>query len=589
MEKNEALFRYTIERFLGLNSDNSNQLSLKPGESSFMKNFRITDNFALKKRNGYRLLHDFNLPVRSILLSDINGNELFMALGNQIIKTELPFNGTVTTVGSVDDSENCFFMQFHRKIYLWGGGKIQVYDSDTQKFSDIEPYIPLVAINCDPLTGAGTPFEGVNMITRTMRKRFLIDRAQTGMRLDGGKKFEKVDWLKFNGEILDKKVYDFDIYRTFVYVDDDILPMDTKSEIEVQYTIKESQETIDNYNKIAKLSHYMFYGGENDTKIFLWGNPDYPDTRFWSGTADGLSSATFFPEDSFTRIGDGSKICDIIRQYDRQLIFCEKAAYLSYIEAKTDQLGRNYFSFPVRTISDTKGSAICGQSKLVGNLPVTLMRDGLYKWISTTQRDERNTVKFSNRIDDLLRKEDISQAKMYDCEFSCELYIYFPNGNVYIYNYNSDVFYFYDNIFAFDFCTDSSGNIYFCSNDGKLYMFDDIPDDDGKAIDCQWQSGYLDMNYEGLKNLYHVGIAYQPALHTAFDIGYICDSDTQWQSSSANIPLSGRSETAHIGKNLKHRMRTKRFNHIKFQIKNQLPNTKTHLYRISLHGRYTNT
>ena len=165
MIEKEALFYYPIERFTGLNVPNSDQTALKVGESPYMKNFTVTDTYSIKKRDGCVLLHDFELNTRAVFADMGEKERLFIAVGTDIFTCPLPFDEQkLKKVGSVADSDNCFFISFGLKIYLWGGGTIQVYDEEKESFSEIEPYIPLVAVSCDT-TGAGTPFEGVNMLT----------------------------------------------------------------------------------------------------------------------------------------------------------------------------------------------------------------------------------------------------------------------------------------------------------------------------------------------------------------------------------------------------------------------------------------
>lgn len=582
MSKKEALFSYPIEKFLGLNVTKSNQSRLRNGESSYMKNFCITDTYALKKRDGLRLVHDVAGKVRTAFMSD---ERVYVVVGNSIYTSAVPFD-SFENVGSVDDSDNCFFVKFGGNLYLWGGGKIQVY-SDDGKFKDIEPYRPLIAVSCVSYSGDGTPFEDINMLTSKMRKQYSPQGAGDRTYILGVPGVKQVDYVKYRGETVPKAYYIAS--KTGIKMDIDFSVSQGINTIEIGFTLEESDAIKENYSKVVNCRYNMFYGGENDTKIFLWGNPDYPDSRIWSDTVDGISSVTYFPESNYTRVGDGSKICDIVRQYDRQLIFCQNSAYLSYIENCTDALGRSYFSFPIRTVSDTKGSAVSGQSKLIGNIPITLMNDGLYKWVSTSQRDERNTVKISSRIDAALQKEDVSAAKMYDFEYKSELYIYFPNGRVYVYAYDKDVFYLYDNIFAHTFFSDSTGKLYFFDGDGKLYMFDDVPDDNGAPIECEWHSAYIDMGLSGAKNLYSVDVTYYPYKDTLFNIYWCADNDSDNFKSAVILPIGENNDSDGnvTVRSFKHRMRTKRFRHIKLIISDNSAKNRVHLHCIRLNGKYT--
>ncbi len=587
MVQKESTFSYPIERFLGLNINTNDRTSLKKGESSYMKNFEITDSYTLKKRSGYRQLYDFGDKTRAVFTTVLDSECIFVVAGNSVFKADMPFNGhSVKNVGSVADSGNCFFMRFGGQVYLWGGGKIQVYDTDTEKFTDITPYRPLIALSCSAETGVGTPFEGVNMLTAQIRRQYVINDTTHSFKIFE-ESLKSVDFVKHNGNTVPDRRYWIDNETNHVRFYSDYPSFKQGEIIEIGYTLNDSDALKENLGKIVNCRYSMFYGGENDTKVFLWGNPDYPDTRFWSEAQDGIPSAVYFPENNFTRIGDGEQIRDIVRQYDRQLIFCDNSAYLSYIETRTDEVGRNYFSFPVRTISDTKGSHVSAQSKLINNSPVTLCRDGLYEWASTLQRDERNTVKLSSRIDEALQKEDIENAKMFDYDYKNELYIYFPSGRVYVYRYKTDVFYMYDNIFAHTFFTLGDTRLYFSDAHGKVFVFDQNGYDGESPTQCEWHSGFTDIGYYGYKNLYNVGITYNPQENTSFDIGWTTDSDADIYMTKVDIPDSKAASDGRAAKFKKHRMRTKRFRYIKLVVKDSSQNGPIHIHRITLNGRYT--
>ena len=596
MDKKETLFSFPVNRFLGLNTQ-SGSASLETGQSPYMKNFRIGDGYSLIKRDGYISLHDFGEKIRAVLTVHRDTDILFIAAGQKIYTVPLPFDGErLREAGSIGQSDNCFFMEYFGNVYLWGGGKVQKYDSETMTFSDAEPYRPLIAVSCGVHDYSGTPFEEVNMLGGAVKKQFSTPS-------DGYRTFnlhrlpcKSVDYVKIGTRTLESSLYSATPDNNSILISSEVdVPAGTNI-VEIGYTLDNVSE---NYEKIVNCTHFMFYGGENDTKVFLWGNPEFPDGRFHSAIVDGEPSAVYFPESSFTRIGDGRRINDIIRQYDRQIIFCDGSAYVSYIEEKVDALGRKGFSFPVRTLSDTKGSVPIGQAKLIDNVPVTLAYDGLYKWPSTSQRDERNTLNISERINNELAKEDIKSAKIFDCEREGELYIYFPNGRVYVYAYRKDVFFMYEGIFAHTFFCGSDGTLYFAGNDGRIYMFGGFTSDDGQPIECVWHSNYMDMGYFGKKNLYSIAVMYRQHNNTAFDINWVSDNDTDTCYTSPCVIKSRVLDftapsfnffsfrTAHAVKNIKHRMRTKRFRYLKIIFKNNSRNNRIHIHRFCLSGKNT--
>ncbi|MBQ9940158.1 MAG: hypothetical protein IJO74_01305 [Clostridia bacterium] len=593
----ESLFSFSTDKFLGINTD-SNITRLKPGESPYMKNFRVNDNMSLVKRSGYKLLHKFNFDVKACFLAKLETECIFILVEPLVYMCPLPFDvNTMQYIGSVGThNTRYFFMQYMGKVYLFGNGKIRYYDTEAQSLKEVEPYRPLIAASCGPYDLSGTVVEDINILTGKVRKQFSPPSPGENKYVVNDSPCQSIDYVKYMGEIVHPSKYYVADDNASLLFDNSMAIQAGINTIEIGYTLKDMEE---NSKKITDCRYCMFYGGENDTKIFLWGNPDYPDFRFHSQAADGILGADYFPENNYTKIGDGSEICDIIRQYDRQIIFCQNAAYLSYIEEKTDGLGRNYFSFPVRTISDNKGSCVPGQSKLIDNIPVTLMPDGIYKWISTSQRDERNTVNISSRINSLLTREDIKSAKIFDYEHNGELFIYFPNGRVYVYNYRNDIYYMYDNIFAHTFCSDIMGNLYFCDMTGGLYIFNDSPSDNGQPIDCEWQSGFYDMGYPGRKNLYNASVSVTPRSNTEFMLSWSSDNDADTVKPSRkirygaldfgdmNFDMLGFNSPGEI-KNIKIRMRTKRFNYLKLNLKTNSAYSRTNIHRIVLNGKNTN-
>jgi hypothetical protein len=76
-----------ISNFLGINEGNDGNLGLKLGEASNMLNFRVTKNYKLKQREGYRTICNFNS-------NKINGmtyyhGKMIVASGGNIYEMEV--------------------------------------------------------------------------------------------------------------------------------------------------------------------------------------------------------------------------------------------------------------------------------------------------------------------------------------------------------------------------------------------------------------------------------------------------------------------------------------------------------------------
>ena len=86
----------SIERFLGLNEDTTGDTQLEVGESPNMTNFRLSENYKLKKREGYVELFSTQgaYRTRGMWYGDLNGTEEFLFNLNQKIFREESISGT---------------------------------------------------------------------------------------------------------------------------------------------------------------------------------------------------------------------------------------------------------------------------------------------------------------------------------------------------------------------------------------------------------------------------------------------------------------------------------------------------------------
>ena len=131
-----------------------------------------------------------------------------------------------------------------------------------------------------------------------------------------------------------------------------------------------------------------------------------------------------------------------------------------------------------------------------------------------------------------------------------------------------------------------------------MFVFCDTAQDDGRSIECEWQSGYLDMDYEGRKNMYGVSLVYYPHPDTHFTLQWcgddegssiLCDVCPNVTSEIADLANTAPDAFCHTGslKSVRKRMRTKRFRHMKLIIKDSGAQSRVHIYRLTINGRYT--
>ena len=66
-------------------------------------------------------------------------------------------------------------------------------------------------------------------------------------------------------------------------------------------------------DRIKKCTFNTLFGGNNDTRVFVSGNPDYPN-QIWRS---GLFDPTYFPENGYYKVGsDRERVMGFAKQYD---------------------------------------------------------------------------------------------------------------------------------------------------------------------------------------------------------------------------------------------------------------------------------
>ncbi len=485
-------FALKLERFEGLrcSSDKTEELSL--GESPEMINFKITKGFKLARREGYKKLFQAEEMIRGIYCAR-NGSEIryLAVIGNRLYSSSEGFANISPLEGEVPGEERVTFFSFCGDVYLLTG--CGIFKIEGEKVNAIKPYIPLLMISTPP-DGSGVIYEEVNLLTRKVRQKFSPD-GESMFFYPILNNIKGIDWVKKDGVEVKTTQYTWDDNRcAFSFVGAPEAGVDT---LEIQYEI----DGEDPASRILGCRFASAFGGASDTRAFLYGNRESAGIRYHSGIVEGKPDFTYFPETAFSLVGTGDAITSIVRHYDRQLIFTESGAYYSYLEYMTGVKDHIVAAFPVLPLNEERGCAPFGQALLVENTPVTLTENGLFSWVSTNIRDERNAKLLSDPIDLLLQKERAEEAVLFNCKKNSELYICIGT-HAYVYNYLLKRFYYYilPNIRGF---SETEEGVFFYTENGIFSMGGDT--DDGERIRAEWKSRELFFSSkEKLKKLFDV-------------------------------------------------------------------------------------
>lgn len=197
-----------------------------------------------------------------------------------------------------------------------------------------------------------------------------------------------------------------------------------QAEIEITYqTTYNDKATI-----INKCDIFSVFGGGNDTRVFLAGNPDLRNKDWQSGLYD----PTYFPDTGYTEIGsDDTAIMGYVKQYDTQMIIKEgdagsSSAFLRVFNIDED----GNVTFPVEQGAVGIGaiSKYCFSS--MQGEPLFLSKQGVIGVSGSNVDNQRLLQDRSTLVNTKLTNEsELENAK--GIVFNDKYYI-FIQGNVYL-------------------------------------------------------------------------------------------------------------------------------------------------------------
>jgi hypothetical protein len=226
-------------------------------------------------------------------------------------------------------------------------------------------------------------------------------------------------------------------------------------------------------------------------------------------------------------------------------------------------------------LNDSIGNKPYGQGKLIQNNPMTF-DTGVYEWISTTVRDERNANYISERIQSELEAIDLSTIITHDYKKQGELWIVSAK-TVYVYNYRRNVWYKFTLADTPKCFWEIDGDLFFGTSAGNIMMFsDEALTDNGTKIADLLETGDIDFGQNWKRkflNFAYIGL--QPEGRSKANIGWVTDYATSSDVETieynnldfGNIDFSSFSFTADYSpKPFRIKSKAKKFTYLKLVI-----------------------
>lgn len=391
------------------------------------------------------------------------------------------------------------------KMYLMDGNKYRVVaEADgvytVANVEDGEVFVPTTTIAADP-SGGGTPFEAVNMLTGKRINSFFSNGTSKDYFLDT-QNIDAVTKVVVNGE--EKDDYTVDLAAGKVSLS--AAPADSKG---VDNVVIHFTANVEGYaDRVNKCTIFAFFGFNNDNRIFISGNPEYPNWDWQSG----LDDPTYFPDTGYTKVGsDTSAIMGYLKQYNSLTIVKADNEQDAEVFLRTAQMEDDgTVIFPIQQGIKGVGAISKYAFASLRDDPLFLAREGVFAIASTSVQLERTVQDRSYFVNPVLTTEaGLSEAV---AAVWNGYYILCVNGRAYVadsrkrtaqsgtgasysesgsYVQYSYEWYYWQNIPA-RVIREFEGELYFGTADGYICKFNtDIStmakyNDDGAPILARW-------------------------------------------------------------------------------------------------------
>jgi len=520
-----------------------------------MDNFYITNDNKLRKIHGYKSFYDFEHPIRGMYSTNLGGIEYLLVATNgklyYFLQSELdadweniavdddleddvepePVYGVEPTlIGTINDRETTFFT-FDKKVYILCG-KYMSWDGTTLR--EVEGYTPLVFINTPP-AGGGVIYDEINMLTGKKHQTFNGDGTSTVYHLAqnyaiSGRNLTSVDKVLVNGTQMTVSTdYTVDLVNGTVTFT--TAPAQGMDNVDIYWTLEDGDRSI-----IEGMRYGTVFGGDLDTRVFLYGNSQMPNRTYFSGIADDganvMPSVEYFPATAQVDVGPSNfALTDLTRQYDRLLATTNRpeAYYMTIstevldVKLADNSTAKRYVpSVATFPLNEIHGNVAPGQGQLIDNYPVTIDKNALILWKATNVRDEKNMEDISQKIRYDLNNLDLKLMKTLDHQSENQLW--FGHGNrIYIYNYYNKTYSRIRITDDLDVMADLGNNVYMGLTDGRVVKWgDEFSTFDGDTIYAHWEMNFDDFDAAYLrKTMSRMWVLMQPQASSSAEISYI--------------------------------------------------------------------
>jgi len=399
---------------------------------------------------------------------------------------------------------------FNDKFYFITGTEYLYYDgTNPVALVTTAAYVPTVYMGRTP-TGGGTITEAYNLL-RDSWKDSISGTAGTTEYFLSLTDVDSVDYVWLSG-VLKTVATDYTVDLTLGKVTFGVAPGAGTNNVVIQAT----KAGIKDATIITKCTFHAIYGGQNDTRVFFSGNPDYKNFRFQSDLMD----CTYFPDDGDQEIPESSTqaVTGMGKMGNYLITLTEHQRFWTDVtESGTTVV------FTINPLNDQYGCTSWRTVLLAQDGLLSLSRQGVTWTSASTVRSQLGTRMISKSINrgvgdiqGLLSATNAEMEAAYAYIWRNKYYLH-VGDTTWVLDLDYSVlsqgiycWYPYNGLYATltQFTERQDGLLWAGDNAGTVYKSNIAWSDAGAAVDCWWTSPILFGDRSMIKKFERLNISF---------------------------------------------------------------------------------
>lgn len=524
---------------------------LRDNQSPSMVNMSADDRGTLNKRDGQEYVYSSSLGS-----GGVNGSYERLYMGYKVFTwgTEMykqtGASAPVSIKTGLANAKGSFFA-FNDKLYYMNGTDYIVVDSSVTA-AEVVGKIPTLVISSPP-TGGGTTFEQFNLLSAGFKTQFSGNGTATAYQLSLTGLDATAVTATVNG-VAKVETTDFTVNRTTGVVTFLVAPSNGTNNV----IITAYKTVAGNVNRVKNCKYLIDYGGDNDTRLFAWGNGSYKNRVIRSDLMD----PTFWPENEYSDVGSSSEaVTACAKHYDKLLYMKERSiAFTSYQNPVTQGFwgaSQTGASFPIYWINGAVGCDMPNSVQIIDNNVVFGNSElGIFIVANVSIRDERNVKPISGNINGSTIRPGLLSKSKADLQAASSVddgsnYWLCVGSDIYLWNYRLSPFinsgdiagdeerlswFHHTNINAACWIKNDRTLYYGDRSIGRWATFQSNYNDFGSAINAVWRSKLWSFNMpDWLKTVYRAWFTAKAGGYSTVTIKYINEIGETVDSENVNV------------------------------------------------------